>query len=99
MFGNESYGSCVIIVRNVPCEECEQCGEKYYSDDVMERLEIIVNKAKELASEVFVTDYNKKYNIFGSGKILFPAGKAHEISVSEVCNTILLGYNGAQMAP
>lgn len=35
-------------------------GEKYYSDEVMERLEIIVNKAKELASEVFVTDYNKR---------------------------------------
>ena len=32
----------------------------FYSDDVMERLESIVNKAKELASEVFVTDYNKK---------------------------------------
>lgn len=55
-----TYGKCVIIVRNVPCEECEQCGEKYYSDEVMEKLEIIVNKAKELASEVFVTDYNKR---------------------------------------
>lgn len=55
-----TYGKCVIIVRNVPCEECEQCGEKYYSDEVMEKLESIVDKAKELASEVFVTDYNKK---------------------------------------
>ena len=55
-----TYGMCVIIVRNVPCKECEQCGEKFYSDEVMERLETIVNKAKELASEVFVTDYSKR---------------------------------------
>ena len=55
-----NYKNCIIIIKNVPCEECEQCGEKYYSDDVTERLESIVNKAKELASEVFVTDYNKK---------------------------------------
>lgn len=55
-----TFSTCVIIVKNVPCEECEQCGEKYYSDEVMEKLEIIVNRAKELASEVFVTDYNKK---------------------------------------
>lgn len=29
---------CIIIVKNVPCEECVQCGEKYYSDEVMEKL-------------------------------------------------------------
>ena len=55
-----TFDDCVIVVRNVPCEECEQCGEKYFSDEVMERLEVIVTKAKEIASEIFVTDYNKK---------------------------------------
>lgn len=55
-----TFDNCIIIVKNVPCEECEQCGEKYYSDEVMERLEIIVKKAKEIAGEVFVTDYNKR---------------------------------------
>ena len=48
---------CIIIVRNVPCEECVQCGEKYYSDEVMERLEEIVGQAKLVASEILVTDY------------------------------------------
>ena len=48
---------CIIIVRNVPCEECVQCGEKYYSDEVMERLEEIVSQAKLVASEILVTDY------------------------------------------
>lgn len=55
-----TYGDCVIVVKNVPCEECEQCGEKFFDDEVMEKLELIVGKAKELASEVFVIDYNKK---------------------------------------
>ena len=51
---------CVIVIRNVPCEECEQCGEKYFSDDVMERLEQIVERAKSLPSEIVVMDYNGK---------------------------------------
>ena len=52
-----NYGDCVIVVKNVPCEECEQCGEKYFSDEVMEKLEKIVTTAKQLATDVFVTDY------------------------------------------
>ncbi len=51
---------CIVIVRNVPCEECTECGEKYFTDDVMEKLETIVKKAREIASEVFVTDYSKQ---------------------------------------
>lgn len=51
---------CVIIVKNVPCEECEQCGEKYFSDEVMEQLEHIIDKAQTLTSEIFITDYNHR---------------------------------------
>ena len=36
-----------------------QCGEKYYSDEVMEKIEDIISHAKQIASEVVVTDYNK----------------------------------------
>ncbi|MDO4338403.1 MAG: type II toxin-antitoxin system MqsA family antitoxin [Eubacteriales bacterium] len=52
-----NYKDCVIVVKNVPCEEREQCGEKYFSDEVMEKLEKIVDTAKQLSTEVFVTDY------------------------------------------
>lgn len=55
-----TFDNCVIIIKNVPCEECEECGEKYFSDEVMSRLEKIVEKAREIASEVYVTDYNNK---------------------------------------
>ena len=51
---------CIIIVKNVPCEECSECGEKFFSDEVMEKLEAIVNKVRGFASEVFVTDYSKQ---------------------------------------
>lgn len=52
--------NCVIIVRHVPCEECVQCGEKYYTDEVMERLEEIVEQAKSLCGELLVTEYSEK---------------------------------------
>ena len=39
---------CLIIIKNVPCEECEQCGETEYSDEVMEQLDLIVSNAKKL---------------------------------------------------
>ncbi|HIV98561.1 MAG TPA: type II toxin-antitoxin system MqsA family antitoxin [Candidatus Ornithospirochaeta avicola] len=46
-----------IIIKNVPCLECAQCGEKYYTDEVMQNIERIVTKAKELNSEFFVAEY------------------------------------------
>lgn len=52
-----NYKNCIIIIKNVPCEECEQCGEKYFSDETMEVLENIVNAAKSLAGEISVIDF------------------------------------------
>ncbi len=50
------FGDCTIIIKNVPCLECVQCGEKYYTDEVMQNIEKIVIKAKELNSEFFVAE-------------------------------------------
>jgi YgiT-type zinc finger domain-containing protein len=54
-----NYKGCVIVIKNVPCEECEQCGEKYYSEDVARQIEKLVNIAKNLMQEISVIDYNK----------------------------------------
>ncbi len=54
-----NYKGCIIVIKNVPCEECVQCGEKFYTDAVAERLEIAVNLAKKLMQEVSVIDYSK----------------------------------------
>lgn len=43
-----NYKNCIIIIKNVTCEECEQCGEKYYSNEVAKQLENLVNIAKQL---------------------------------------------------
>ena len=54
-----NYNESVIIIKNVPCEECWQCGAVEYTDEVMKRLETIVNRAKELIQDVSVMDYLK----------------------------------------
>ena len=54
-----NYKGSILIVKNVPCEECEQCGAKYYSDEVMEKLEQITDEAKKQMLELTVTDYSR----------------------------------------
>lgn len=54
-----NYKNCIIVIKNVPCEECVQCGEKYYTDEVAEKLERIVESAKKLMQEISIIDYVK----------------------------------------
>lgn len=54
-----NYKNCIIIIKNVPCEECEQCGEKYYSNEVAKHLETLVDLAKQLMQEIAIIDYSK----------------------------------------
>lgn len=54
-----NYKGAVIVIKNVPCDECEQCGEVFYSDETTQRLEEMVNNAKKLLQEVSVIDYEK----------------------------------------
>jgi YgiT-type zinc finger domain-containing protein len=48
--------SC-IVVRHVPCLQCENCGEVAYTGDVAENLEKIVKAAKQTLTEVAVVKY------------------------------------------
>ena len=52
-----NYKNSIIIIKNVPCLECEQCGEKFFTDDVAEKLENIVELSKKLTQEISVIDY------------------------------------------
>ena len=52
-----NYKNSIIIIKNVPCLECEQCGEKFYTDEVAEKLERIVDLSKKLMQEISVIDY------------------------------------------
>ena len=48
---------CVIIVKNVPALVCRQCGEVYFTEAVMQRLEAIVERLESLIKEVAIVDY------------------------------------------
>ena len=48
---------CVIIVKTVPSFVCKQCGEVYFSDVVMQNLEIIIDRLENLIKEVAIVEY------------------------------------------
>ena len=48
---------CVIIVKNVPALVCSQCGEAYFTDDVMQNLESITDKLENIIKEVAIVEY------------------------------------------
>jgi len=52
-------GTHVIIIRNVPCQKCKQCGEITYTLDVSERLERIVDDLRESVTEISVLQYER----------------------------------------
>ena len=49
---------CVIIVKNVPSFVCKQCGEAYFTDDVMQNLEAIIDKLENIIKEVAIVGYS-----------------------------------------
>jgi len=51
--------SGVIVIRHVPCFKCTECGEVFFSAEVVEKLERIVEAAKKTCSEVYVSEYDK----------------------------------------
>ena len=53
-------GTCLIIVRNVPCYKCTECNEIIYTADIVKRLEKIVETAKSAVNEIAIIDYNNK---------------------------------------
>ena len=51
------FKSYIIIIRNVPCLECVQCGDAVYTDKVAKRLDEIVNSLKNFMGEIAVVEY------------------------------------------
>ena len=50
---------CLVVIRNVPCLECLQCGEVEIADETMQRIEQIVESCRKLVQEVAVVDYRQ----------------------------------------
>lgn len=58
----ESYfakiNDCYVIIENVPCWKCDQCGEIVYSASVMENIEELLAHLEKIASKIFIIDYS-----------------------------------------
>ena len=50
-------GKCIVIVKNVPCYKCDQCGEIAYEGTVVKTLERIVDGLVDSLTEIAVVSY------------------------------------------
>ena len=53
------YENCYIIIKNVPCERCSQCGEEYLSGTTLEKIEQIVSQVKSSLTEIAIVDFTQ----------------------------------------
>ncbi|HZX47313.1 MAG TPA: type II toxin-antitoxin system MqsA family antitoxin [Clostridia bacterium] len=50
----------IIIIKNVPAEVCEQCGESFFENQVALTLEKIVDEIVSNKAEITIVNYNDK---------------------------------------
>lgn len=48
---------CMIIIKNVPCMKCTQCGDTVFSGSVAEKISELTDQAEQMASELMIIDY------------------------------------------
>ena len=47
----------VVIIKNVPCLKCEQCGEAVLSADMVARIERILQTVEKAVAEITVVNF------------------------------------------
>ena len=55
----QEFNNCIIIIKNVPALVCSQCGEVYYSDEISEKLEEIVERLQGMVKDIAIFEYDK----------------------------------------
>lgn len=48
---------CYIIIKNVPCMRCKQCGEEYINGVTLKKIEAIIAKVKDVLTEIAIVDF------------------------------------------
>ena len=48
-----------LIVENVPCWKCNQCGEILFAASVLEKIEELIASYEKVASKIFIVDYRQ----------------------------------------
>lgn len=51
--------NCYVIIENVPCLKCIQCGEEFLIASVSEKIDNILDSIEKIASKIFILDYDK----------------------------------------
>lgn len=54
----EQLDNCYVIIKNVPCMKCEQCGEVVYTAAVAKRIEQIIDGLEKALTEIAVVNYS-----------------------------------------
>lgn len=53
----KQLGNAIVVVTNVPCFKCKECGEISYTMAVVKRLEEITKQLEQVLAGVAVVDY------------------------------------------
>ena len=53
------YNGCYIIIKNVPCTKCTQCGEEFLNGVTLQKIEKILEGLNSMLKEIDVVDYIK----------------------------------------
>ncbi len=53
----EQIENTIVIIKNVPCHKCSQCGEIVYNAVVVDRLEQITEQLQNALTEVAIVNY------------------------------------------
>lgn len=51
----EKMDNFIVVIENIPCEKCAQCGEAYFTDEVAEKIEQILDSIQKISSSLTVT--------------------------------------------
>ena len=50
--------NCIVVIQNVPCLQCDQCGEVVINGEVAQRIEQIVAGFEKALTEIAVVNYS-----------------------------------------
>ena len=51
--------NCYVIIENVPCMKCVQCGDVVFRGSVMEKIDEILDNLAKIVSKISIIDYSK----------------------------------------
>jgi YgiT-type zinc finger domain-containing protein len=53
-----THNDCFIIIKNVPCLKCDQCGEEYIDGSTLMKIESIIEKFRFVLTEIAIVDFS-----------------------------------------